>query len=102
MTRIFVGNLSHSATELQLRSLFSAFGRVASVSIKSDQSTGRPRGFAFITMPSSEDAEEAVARLAGVMMNGRPLTVAEAQSRSTESTSNEDEKKRIRAIFDAI
>ena len=102
MTRIFVGNLSYTATEPQLRSLFAPFGRIASVSIKTDQATGRPRGFAFITMPSMEDAEEAIARLAGALMNGRALTVTEAQSRNSASASNEAEKHRIHAIFDAL
>lgn len=102
MTRIFVGNLSHNATEPQLRSLFSSFGRVASVSIKTDPSTGRPRGFAFVTMPSGEDAEEAIVRLSGSSIDGRTLTVNEARRRSTVSGSSEAEKQRVRAIFDAL
>lgn len=81
MTRIFVGNLPHSATEADIRSLFSRFGRVSSVQIKTDSATNRPRGFAFVSMPSLEDAEEAIAHLSRFPLNGRPLTVNEAQAR---------------------
>ncbi len=105
MTRIFVGNLSHNATEHQLRSLLSPFGRVGSVSIKTDQSTGRPRGFAFVTMPSMEDAEEAIARLSGASVNGRTLTINEAQSRqgsTSLSSSNETDRQRVMAIFESL
>lgn len=102
MTRIFVGNLPHSATEPQLLSLFSPHGRVSSVQIKTDQSTGRPRGFAFVNMPSPEDAEEAIARLSRVAINGRPLTVNEAKSRGETSQAHEAERQRVLAIFDAL
>ena len=102
MTRIFVGNVSHSATERELRSLFAAHGRVASVQIKTEQSSGRPRGFAFVSMPLMEDAEEAIARLAGATFKGQPLTVNEARSDGAGSVNTETERKRIAAIFDSI
>ena len=82
MTKIFVGNLPHSATDSDIRSLFLRFGRVSSVQIKTDSATNKPRGFAFVTMPSMEDAEEAIAHLSQFPLNGRPLTVNEAQSRN--------------------
>jgi cold-inducible RNA-binding protein len=82
MTRIFVGNLPHTATESEIRSLFSRFGHVSSVQIKTDIATNKPRGFAFVTMPSMEDAEEAISHLAQFQMNGRSLTVNEAQARN--------------------
>lgn len=82
MTRIFVGNLPHTATDSDIRRLFSRFGRVSSVQIKTDIATNKPRGFAFVTMPSLEDAEEAISHLSQFPLNGRPLTVNEAQSRN--------------------
>ena len=97
MPRIFVGNLPHAATESDIRSLFNRFGRVSSVQIKTDVATNKPRGFAFVSMPSLEDAEEAIAHLSQFPLNGRPLTVNEAQSRSdsgqrgvTDSTARRD------------
>ncbi len=82
MTRIFVGNLPHTATESDIRTLFARYGRVSSVQIKTDIATNRPRGFAFVTMPSLEDADEAIAHLSQFPLNGRPLTVNEAQARN--------------------
>ncbi|MHC4877465.1 MAG: RNA recognition motif domain-containing protein [Planctomycetota bacterium] len=84
MAKIFVGNLSHSATELEVRALFARYGRVSSVQIKTDIATNRPRGFAFVTMPSMDDADEAIAHLSQTVMHGRSLTVNEAQTRADE------------------
>ena len=81
MTRIFVGNLPHTATESEIQYLFARYGRVSSVQIKTDIATNKPRGFAFVTMPSMEDAEEAIVHLSRTEMNGRSLTVNEAQAR---------------------
>ncbi len=81
MTEIFVGNLPYTATESDIRTLFARYGRVSSVQIKTDIATNRPRGFAFVTMPSIEDADEAIAHLSQFPMNGRPLTVNESQTR---------------------
>ena len=80
MPQIFVGNLPHSAHESELRSRFERFGRVASVRIVTDIATSRPRGFAFVNMPSLDDADEAIARLAGSSMGGRLLTINESRS----------------------
>lgn len=82
MTRIFVGNLPHSATESDLYYLFEPFGRVSNITIKTDCATNRPRGFAFVSMPSMEDADEAIVRLSGKQMKGRPLTINESRGHS--------------------
>ena len=79
MISIFVGNLDYNASESDVRSLFEPHGRVASVRIMSDPSTNRSRGFAFVSMPSLDDAEEAIQRLSGVSLHGRRLTVNESQ-----------------------
>ncbi len=81
MTRIYVGNLPFSATDAELRELFSQHGTVESVSIITDRDTGRPRGFGFVEM-SRADASRAIQNLNGKELGGRPLRVNEAQERS--------------------
>lgn len=106
MTRIFVGNLPHTATESEVRSLFDRYGRVSSVQIKTDAETNRPRGFAFVTMPSMEDAEEAIARLSRSSMNGRALTVNEARARTGTGTGtaphDDSARRKVMAIFESL
>ena len=80
MTTIYVGNLPFSATEDQVRSLFEQHGKVESVKLINDRETGRPRGFAFVDM-SSSDAQTAIAQMNGFDMGGRQLRVNEAQER---------------------
>ena len=83
-TRLYVGNLPFSADENQLRDLFSANGRtVGEVKMVTDRDTGRPRGFAFVEMGSSEHADGAIRDLNGTDFGGRPLTVNEAKERSS-------------------
>ncbi len=81
MTTLYVGNLPFSATEAEVRSLFEQHGKVDSVKIINDRETGRPRGFGFVDMPSS-DAQNAVQHMNGFEMNGRPLRVNEARERA--------------------
>jgi RNA recognition motif-containing protein len=80
MTTIYVGNLSFSATEQDVRSLFERHGKVESVKLIMDRETGKPRGFGFVDMEQSE-AQGAIQALNGHQMNGRPLRVNEAQER---------------------
>jgi len=79
MKNLFVGNLPFTATEDELRGLFSAFGEVQQVRIMTDRDTGRSRGFAFVEMPDDEAAAKAVNDLNGKDFNGRPLTINEAR-----------------------
>ena len=79
MTNIFVGNLPYDISESQLQRTFERFGRVSSVRLSTDRDTQRSRGFAFVRMPSLDDAEEAITRLSGVVIDGRKLTINEAQ-----------------------
>jgi len=81
MTTLYVGNLPFSATEADLRTLFEQHGTVEAVKIISDRDTGRPRGFGFVDMPSS-DAQNAIQHVNGFEMNGRPLRVNEARERA--------------------
>ena len=80
MKKIYVGNLSFSATEADLRELFSTVGTVHSVAVITDRDTGRSRGFGFIEMDDS-DAEKAIADLDGRELGDRALRVNEAQDR---------------------
>jgi cold-inducible RNA-binding protein len=80
--RLYVGNLSYGTTELELRELFGQMGSVADVKVVMDRETGRPRGFAFVEMSSSEEALKAIEQVNGRELDGRALTVNEAQERS--------------------
>ncbi len=82
MTNIYVGNLSFRATEDDLRNTFSAHGEVASVNIITDRETGRSRGFAFVEMPNSEEANSAIDAINGQEIAGRGVTVNEARPRA--------------------
>ena len=79
MKKIFVGNFSFSMTEQELRSLFEPYGNVDTVSLVTDRNTGRSRGFAFVEMPDSSQADQAIAALNGKDSGGRSLTVNEAR-----------------------
>ncbi len=80
MTRIYVGNLPYSVDEESVRTLFAQHGTVEMVRLINDRETGRFRGFAFVEMPDS-DAQQAIAKLNGQDMGGRPLRVNEARER---------------------
>jgi cold-inducible RNA-binding protein len=79
---LYVGNLPHSTTEMDLRSLFSTHGQVDSVSIITDRETGRSRGFAFVEMADSEAAQRAIAALDGTELGGRALKINEAKPKA--------------------
>jgi len=79
LKNIFVGNLDFGATEESIRELFEQFGTVDRVSLVRDRDTGQPRGFAFVEMTDSDQAERAIAGLNGGMVNGRALNVNEAR-----------------------
>lgn len=79
--RLFVGNLSYSTTEADLRTYFGAVAPPSQVVLPVDRETGRPRGFAFVEFLDRSHAETAIQRFNGQMMNGRPLAVSEARAR---------------------
>jgi RNA recognition motif-containing protein len=79
MKKIFVGNLSFSATEEMLRSLFEMHGTVERVQIVTDRETGQPRGFGFVEMSNDAEALRAIAALTGWDLEGRRLNVNEAR-----------------------
>ena len=79
---IYVGNLSYSVTEEDLRQAFGNFGQVASASIIKDQRSGQSKGFGFIEMPVVEEAKAAISGMNGKELKGRKLNVNEARPRS--------------------
>jgi cold-inducible RNA-binding protein len=79
MTNIFVGNLSYQTTQDDLYAAFAHYGAVERVNIVTDRDTGQPRGFAFVEMTESRDAETAISQLNGAELNGRALNVNEAR-----------------------
>jgi RNA recognition motif-containing protein len=80
LKRIYVGNLPFSATETEVRELFSAHGNVQEVTLLTDRETGRPRGFGFVQMEDQE-AAAAIEALDGSDFGGRNLRVNEAHER---------------------
>jgi RNA recognition motif-containing protein len=80
--KIYVGNLSFDVTEEELRGEFASFGEIESVAIPTDRYSGRPRGFAFVEMPSVSEGQAAIAGLNGKILKDRTLTVNAARPRS--------------------
>jgi cold-inducible RNA-binding protein len=80
-TRLFIGNINHTATENDLQDHFTPAGTVLSVNIIQDKFTGKSRGFGFVEMSSAEEATKAIATFHQKEFQGRPLTVNEARPR---------------------
>lgn len=78
--KLYVGNLSYSTGDEELRRTFAPFGTLVSASIVTDRMTGQPRGFGFVEMPR-DDATRAIQNLNGQDLGGRPLKVNEAQDK---------------------
>ena len=79
--KLYVGNLPFNTTENELQEIFSQAGAVQEVTLMQDRFTGKSRGFAFVTMGSDEEAQNAISKFNGHTMDGRPMTVNEARPR---------------------
>ena len=79
---IYIGNLSYSVTEDELRQAFEAFGNVETAKVITDNYTGRSKGFGFVEMPDESEARSAIDGLNGKDVKGRTLKVDEARPRS--------------------
>jgi RNA recognition motif-containing protein len=79
---IYVGNVSYTVTEEDLKQAFEGFGQVASVSIIKDKFSGQSKGFGFVEMPVKEEAQAAIGGLNGKDLKGRNLNVNEARPRT--------------------
>jgi RNA recognition motif-containing protein len=80
-TKLYVGNLSFNTTENELQELFAQAGTVQEVTLMQDKFTGKSRGFAFVTMGSDQEAQNAITQVNGKTVDGRALTVNEARPR---------------------
>ncbi len=80
-TKLFVGNLDFKVTENDLQDAFAAYGTVVEANLVTDRATGRPRGFAFVTMGSPEEAQKAIEGMNGKDLGGRTLNVNIARPR---------------------
>ena len=80
-TKLYVGNIAFGTSETDLQNLFSAHGPVTEVHVPMDRESGRPRGFAFVTMATPEGAKAATLALNGTELGSRFLTVSEARPR---------------------
>jgi len=82
---MYVGNLSFDASFEDIKGLFEAHGGVEDVFIVKDRESGRPRGFAFVTMETKEGMDTAIEALNGEEFMGRPLVINEARPREERS-----------------
>src|SRR5262249_1455556 len=83
--KLFVGNLSFNTTENDLQDAFAAHGTVLEANLMTDRATGRPRGFAFVTMSTEEEAQKAMNALNGTSLDGRNPTVNGGRAREERS-----------------
>ena len=90
--KLYVGNLSYSVNEDDLREMFSAFGEIASAELIKDRMSGQSKGFGFVEMPNNSEADTAIKTLNGKMNDGRSLKVNQAQPKS------DDRNKRRRSF----
>ncbi len=79
--RLYVGNLAFTITEPDLQDLFAQAGTVSEVALMVDKFTGKSRGFAFVTMSTDQEAQNAITQIHGKAVEGRALTVNEARPR---------------------
>jgi RNA recognition motif-containing protein len=84
-TKLFVGNLSFNTTENDLHDAFAAHGTVVEANLMVDRTSGRPRGFGFVTMATPEEAQKAIEAMNGASLDGRNLTVNIARPREERS-----------------
>jgi len=77
--KLYVGSLSYRVTDQHLQELFAQYGTVTSAKVITDRYTGQSRGFGFVEMATSEEAQKAITALNGTQHEGRTLVVNEAK-----------------------
>ena len=97
--KLYVGNLSYEVTEGELAAEFGAFGKVESVAVPSDKFSGRPRGFAFVDMPTKTEADAAIVALNGKMLKDRTIVVNESKPKTDSRSGNFGPNKRPGSSF---
>ncbi|MFA5858587.1 MAG: RNA-binding protein [Elusimicrobiota bacterium] len=78
-TKLFIGNLSYTTTDITLKDLFAKAGTVNSASVIKDKYTDKSRGFAFVEMVTEDETKKAIETLNGTELDGRKINVAEAR-----------------------
>ena len=96
---IYVGNLSHTATQENIREAFEAFGQVSSVTIVKDKYSGQARGFGFVEMPNQTEGQTAIQNLNGKELLGKQMNVNEAHPRPDRGGSGNRRENRGRTGF---
>ena len=91
--KLYVGNLSYTTTEDDLRALFAQAGTVKSVTMVKDRDTGRSRGFAFVEMETQAEAQKAITQFHGAQLQERALTVNLARPREERPRSGFDDRR---------
>lgn len=86
--KLFIGNLPFSATDASLESMFAQAGTVDSAKVVTDRDTGRSRGFGFVEMSSSEEAQACISRFNGTDLDGRAMSVSEAKPQAPRESRN--------------
>ena len=92
--KLYVGNLSFSTTENELRELFTPHGAVTDVQVITDRMSGESRGFAFVTMGNRHEGQAAISALEGLALDGRNLTVSEARPKTEYRPDNSVTRRR--------
>ncbi|MGA2111704.1 MAG: RNA-binding protein [Anaerolineales bacterium] len=92
-TKLYVGNLSYSTSEDDLRGLFAQAGSVKSVTLITDRDTGRSKGFAFVEMETQAEAQKAIGMFNGSQLHDRPLTVNMARPREERGRGAPDRRR---------
>jgi RNA recognition motif-containing protein len=85
-SKLFVGNLSYNTTENDLHDAFAAHGTIVEANLMVDRVSGRPRGFAFVTMGTPEEAAKAIEAMNGASLDGRAITVNIARPKEERSS----------------
>lgn len=81
--KLYVGNLDYATDEPKLRSEFGQYGTVTDVYLPVERGTQRPRGFGFVTMATREEAENAIAKLDQIQLDGRTIRVNESRPKGS-------------------
>ncbi len=91
---MYVSNLSFHTTDEDLRKLFMQYGTVSSAKVITDRETGRSRGFGFVEMESTKEANEAMKNLDNKEIEGRPISVTVARERENKGSGNSGSRKK--------
>ena len=92
-TKLYIGNLSYSATDEALRDAFAPYGAVLSATIITDRDTGQSRGFGFVEYATSDEASRAIEALNGADLAGRALNVSVARPRNSDRGSEGGDRR---------